>query len=263
MMHPIPVSEKISIVYADKGVLEQDGHQLVLSVENSLTAIPVGKTAAILLGPGTSVTHAAVRLCANEECLLLWGGESGVRLYASGNPRSSAVHLVQQALLFANRQSRLAVARKIFRLMFEEDAPLNRSIEQLRGIEGGKVKHFYKELAAEQGIQWTGKRDDLSTPINEALAGVNAALYGVTEAAILSLGYSPAIGFVHTGDHRSFVFDVADTVKFKTVVPLAFNLAKEGHQNMEHRSRIACRDMFVRESMVERIVKNIQHIFEE
>lgn len=261
-MHPIPVSERISIVYADKGCLEQDGHQLVLVDKGSATAIPVGKTNVILLGPGTSVTHAAVRLCANEGCLLLWGGEAGVRLYAVGNPRASADHLVQQASVFVNPSLRLAAARTIFFLMFGEEAPQQRSIEQLRGIEGSKVKLLYRKFAEKSGVVWDGKRNDLSCPVNAALAGVNSALYGVTEAAILALGYSPAIGFVHAGDPRSFVFDIADTVKFSTVAPLAFELAKDGIGNMEHRSRVACRDMFVRENLVGKIVQNIQQVLE-
>ena len=94
------------------------------------------------------------------------------------------------------------------------------------------------------------------------MAGVNSALYGVTEAAILALGYSPAIGFVHAGDRRSFVFDIADTVKFSTVAPIAFALAKDGIDNMEHRSRVACRNMFVRENLVGKIVQNIQKVIE-
>ncbi len=261
-MHPIAVSERVSIVYADRGILEQDGHQLVLADADSLTAIPVGKTTVILIGPGTSVTHAAVRLCANEGCLLLWGGEGGVRLYAAGNPRSSPDHLIHQVGIFLDPKKRLAAARAIFFLMFCEEAPLNRSIDQLRGIEGSKVKSLYQNMAGQHGIKWNGKWNDLSCPINAALAGVNAALYGVTEAAILALGYSPSIGIVHSGDPRSFVFDVADTIKFSTVAPLAFLLAKEGAEKMEHRSRVACRDLFIREKVVDKIISSIQLILE-
>jgi CRISPR-associated protein Cas1 len=146
--------------------------------------------------------------------------------------------------------------------MFDEDAPLQRSIEQLLGIEGARVKRLYAELALQYDVDWKGKSQDLTCPVNAALAGVNAALYGATEAAILALGYSPAIGFVHSGDPRSFVFDVADTVKFAAVAPLAFELAKAGAENMEHRSRIACRNLFIRENIVSKIVHNIQHILE-
>jgi CRISPR-associated protein Cas1 len=257
-MHPIPISERISIVYVDRGCLEQDGHQLVISDANRLTAIPVGKVAVLMLGPGVSVTHAAIKLCADEKCLLLWSGEHGVRLYAAGNPRSSAEAIVRQALLHANPASRLSVARKVFRIMFGEDAPLNRSVDQLRGLEGARVKKLYNQLADQYNVGWTGKVSDLSCPVNAALAGVNAALYGVTEAAILALGYSPAIGFVHAGDPRSFVFDVADTVKFQSVAPLAFALAQQGGDNIEHRSRTAARDLFARDNLTEKIVSNIE-----
>ena len=262
-MHPIPMSERISVVYADKGSLEQDGHRLVLVDKNATTVIPVAKTTVVLLGNGTTVTHAAIRLCAEEGCLLLWVGESGVRLYAAGNPRSSSDNLVRQACLFSDSSKRLEIARRIFRLMFDEDAPAQRSVEQLRGLEGGRVKQLYADFARKHEVEWLGKEQDLSVPINAALAGVNAALYGVTEAVILALGYSPSIGFVHAGDSRSFVFDVADTVKFRFVAPLAFELAKAGGENMEHRSRTACRDLFVRENLMDRLVTNIQEILRD
>jgi CRISPR-associated protein Cas1 len=142
--------------------------------------------------------------------------------------------------------------------MFVEDAPDHRSIEQLRGIEGSKVYAFYRAQAKRVGIDWEGRNNSsLKNPIDAALAGVNAALYGLCEACILTLGYSPAIGFVHSGDARSFVFDVADCIKFQTVVPLAFDLAAAGGHNMEHRSRTACRQLFVETKMAESIVEII------
>ena len=210
-----PVSDRISLIYADRGILEKEGHSLVLRQDAIDTIIPVGITAAILVGPGTTVTHAAVSLCAKEKTLLLWSGEQGVRIYAAGNPRGHPSQLVRQAVLHADQVSRLAIARRIFSLMFGEEAPPRLSIEQLRGIEGGRVKALYSRLAKQYGVAWEGRtRDDLRDPVNAALAGVNAALYGLCEAVILALGYSPAIGFVHAGDSRSFVFDVADTTSF-------------------------------------------------
>ncbi len=88
-MHAVPVSARISFVYVEKGVLEQDGYSLVLCQGDRLTPIPIGRTSTLLIGPGTSVTHAAVRLCANEGTLLAWVGEHGVRLYPVRRKTSS------------------------------------------------------------------------------------------------------------------------------------------------------------------------------
>lgn len=252
------MADRVSIIYADRGTLEREGHSLVLRQADTDTVIPVGMVSAILIGPGVAITHAAVALCALEGTLLVWAGEHGVRVYSAGNPRGHADRLVAQASLFADPVSRLRVAGRVFRLMFDENPPLRRSIEQLRGIEGGRVKSIYRDLALKYEVKWDGRQNDLSQPVNAALAGVNAALYGVCEAAILALGYSPSIGFVHTGAERSFVFDVADTVKFSTVAPLAFRLAREGLHDMERRSRTAARDLFVAESLAARIVTNIE-----
>ena len=56
------------------------------------------------------------------------------------------------------------------------------------------------------------------------ISAANACLYGVTEAAILVAGYSPAVGFLHTGRPLSFVYDVADVYKFEVSVPVAFEV---------------------------------------
>jgi CRISPR-associated protein Cas1 len=146
--------------------------------------------------------------------------------------------------------------------MFEEKAPTARSIEQLRGLEGGKVKVLYKEIASSCGVEWTGRdiNSALSSTLNRAISGGNAALYGLVESVILALGYSPAIGFVHTGDPRSFVFDIADCLKFRTVVPAAMLLAKESDLDIEGRIRRRCRDLFMEEKMSQRIVTILDEV---
>lgn len=146
------------------------------------------------------------------------------------------------------------VARHIYLKMFGEEAPQRRSIDQLRGIEGSKVKRIYEELSNKHNVHWDGRSQNMNDPINAAISTATSALYGVTEAAILVLGYSPAIGFIHNGDPRSFVFDVADIVKFKSVVPLAFELVATSVLQIEQRTRAACRDLFYRQSMPSQLV---------
>lgn len=215
-----------------------------------------------MLGPGVNVTHAAVRLCAIDGVLLLWVGEYGVRVYGVSTPHSTPERLLKQSEKHLSRELRLDAARRIFYLMFGEHPPIRFSIEQIRGLEGSRVKLWYEEQAKHHGMEWHGRSKSLTSPIDLALAGCNAALYGLTEAVILALGYSPSIGFVHAGDARSFVFDLADTIKFSTVAPLAFQLAKEhGEQLSEGIVRRACRDLFYREKIADQLINNAENIF--
>ena len=259
----VPVSSRFSFLYAEYGYLETDGHAVVLRQGEQCIHFPVGICTAILVEPGTVVTHAAVKACAESGCLLLWVGENSVRLYASGNPGRDASALLRQAECYLDEAKRLRIARSIFKNMFGEEAPQGRNIDQLRGIEGGRVKALYQKIAEKTGVEWHGRSRDaaLSDPVNRAISGANAALYGLTEAVILALGYSPAIGFVHRGDPRSFVFDLADCVKFQTVVPLAMLVAKESSEDIEGRVRRACRDEFGRTSMATRLVNILEDVF--
>jgi len=258
----IAAAGRLSFVYAEYGTLELDGHAVVLHQAETFTHIPVSSTSVIMVMPGTVVTHAAVRVCAEEGCLLLWVGEHGVRCYASGNPGRNSDALLRQASLALNPNTRLHAAKAIFREMFDEEAPQARSVDQLRGMEGARVRALYQKIASEHGIQWKGRdqKSALSDPLNQAISGANAALYGITEAVILAMGYAPSIGVVHSGDPRSFVFDIADCLKFKTVVPMAMRVYSESTEGIEGRIRRSCRDLFQEKKMAKSIVDVIDRV---
>jgi CRISPR-associated protein Cas1 len=115
----------------------------------------------------------------------------------------------------------------MYALRFKEDAPERRSVDQLRGIEGARVRETYKLLAQQYGAKWDGRQYDshawsTADTVNRCLSAATSALYGITEAAVLAAGYAPALGFLHTGKPQSFVYDIADILKFETVVPEAF-----------------------------------------
>lgn len=254
------VAERISFVYIEKASLERDGHSLVAFTGSERLIIPIGRLTTLLLGPGVSASHAAMSLCALENALVMWVGEACVRLYAVGNPRGNGENLLRQCALHADDDKRLGVARAIYRLMFGEEAPQRRSIEQLRGIEGAKVKAVYASLATQNNLAWEGRKALALDPLNAAISTATSALYGIVEAVILALGYSPAIGFIHSGDARSFVFDIADTIKFSTVVPLAFRLVADGSTNVEMRVRQACRELFFQERLLAKIVEILEEV---
>lgn len=266
-LKPIPMKERLSILFVKYGRLDVVDGAFVLVDKNGVrTHIPVGSVACLMLEPGTRVSHAAVVLASRVGCLLVWVGEGGVRLYASGQPGGArADRLLYQAKLALDDAARLKVVRKMYELRFKEKPPEKRSVEQLRGIEGARVKKLYQLLAKQYNVKWARRNYDHSNwgsgdiP-NRCLSSATACLYGICEAAILAAGYAPAVGFIHTGKPQSFVYDIADIFKFDTVVPAAFKIAAREPFNPEREVRLACRDSFRQGKILKRIIPMIEEV---
>ena len=133
-LKPIPIKERLSVLFIQYGRLDVIDGAFVLVDKNGVrTHIPVGSVACLMLEPGTRVSHAAVTLASRVGCLLVWVGEAGVRLYASGQPGGArADRLLYQAKLALDDTARLKVVRKMYELRFKEKTPAKRSVEQLR-----------------------------------------------------------------------------------------------------------------------------------
>lgn len=266
-LKPLPMKDRISMIFIQYGQIDVlDGAFVVIDKNGVRTHIPVGSVACIMLEPGTRVSHAAAHLAAVVGTLLVWVGESGVRLYASGQPGGArADRLLYQAKLAIDDELRLKVVRKMYELRFGEAAPQRRSVEQLRGIEGARVRETYKLLARQYGVNWRARNydqkdwDAADIP-NRCLSAATACLYGITEAAVLAAGYAPAVGFIHTGKPLSFVYDIADLFKFETVVPLAFRIAAKSPTQPEREVRLACRDLFRSSKLLGRIIPTIEEV---
>lgn len=274
---PIPIRERAAILFVEKGRLDVLDGAFVLVDENGIRLhIPIGGLACLMLEPGTRVSHAAVALAARAGTLLIWVGEAGVRLYAAGQPGGArSDRLLYQARLALDDDARLRVVRRMYALRFGEDPPARRSVDQLRGIEGARVREMYKALAARHGVRWDGRHYDPTAwneadLVNRCLSAATAALYGITEAAVLAAGYAPAIGFLHSGKPQSFVYDIADLFKFDTVVPEAFRVAAaaEAGKPLEGRPitnpvaevRRRCRDAFRRDDILTRLIPAIEDV---
>lgn len=243
-----------------------DGAFVVIDQNGVRTHIPVGSVACLMLEPGTRVSHAAVKLASTVGTLLVWVGEAGVRLYSSGQPGGArADRLLFQAKLALDDDLRLKVVRKMYEIRFNEPPPQRRSVEQLRGIEGARVREMYKLFARQYGVVWQGRNYDTSDwekgdlP-NQCLSAATSCLYGITEAAVLAAGYAPAVGFIHTGKPLSFVYDIADLYKFETVVPVAFRVAAKRPNNPDREVRLACRDIFRSSNILGRIIPLIEEV---
>ena len=266
-LKPIPIKDRLSTLFVEKGNLDVlDGAFVVVDKNGVRTHIPAGGVACLMLEPGTRVSHAAVVLASRVGCLLVWIGEAGVRLYASGQPGGArADRLLYQAKLALDDTARLNVVRKMYALRFKEEPLARRSVEQLRGIEGVRVRKMYELFARQYKVNWKRRNYDHTEwgsgdiP-NRCLSSATACLYGICEAAILAAGYAPAIGFIHTGKPQSFVYDIADIFKFETVVPVAFRIAARNPYNPEQSVRLACRDAFRQAKLLKRIIPTIEEV---
>jgi CRISPR-associated protein Cas1 len=264
-LHDLPrFDDKLTYLYVEHAVIEQQ--ELAIAVhraDGSTTAVPAAALAILMLGPGTTLTHAAVKTLADNNCQVLWIGEHGVRFYAQGlgGARSSR-NLLRQAFLATQEAARLQVVVRMYCMRFDDQPGPDITLQQLRGKEGIRVRQAYADAARQYGIEWRGRRYDrgkwnAADPVNRALSAANSCLYGLCHAAILSAGYSPGLGFIHTGKQLSFVYDVADLYKANYTIPVAFQEAASAADNLEPRVRRACRNLFRSEKLVERILPDI------
>ncbi len=266
-LKPIAMKERVSLIFIEKGQVDVlDGAFVVVDKNGVRTHVPVGSVACLMLEPGTRVSHAAAALAARVGCLLVWVGEAGVRLYASGQPGGArSDRLLYQAKLALDEHARLKVVRKMYELRFGQKPPERRSVDQLRGIEGARVKKMYQLLAARHGVTWKRRNYDpdawdASDLPNRCVSAATACLYGITEAAVLAAGYAPAVGFIHTGKPLSFVYDIADLFKFDTVAPVAFKVAAKNARAPEREVRLLCRDVFRETKLLKRIIPVIEQV---
>ena len=267
-LHELPkVRDSWSYLYVERCRIDQEAKAVALHDANGKTPIPCASLTTLMLGPGTSITHAAIKALADSGCLVLWTGEEGVRFYAQGMGETrSARRLLTQARLWSDPQSRLRVAFRMYQMRFDESLDPSTTLRQVRGKEGIRVRETYAKLSRETGVEWKGRsykreRWSAADPINRALSTANSCLYGVCHAAIVSAGYSPALGFIHTGKMLSFVYDIADLYKTQTSMSAAFHAVAEGDSgDLASAVRRICRDYFHKSRLLARIVSDIERV---
>ena len=253
----------LSYLYLEHTRVEVQDRAITVLGAHGAADVPSAALGVLLLGPGTTVTHAAMKSLADGGCSVLWVGEDGTRFYAGGVGESrSSRGLQQQVKLWSDPGSHLGVVRRMYGLRFPEVLPDDLTLRQIRGREGARVRDIYAKASRESCVPWGGrsyKRDDWSRadPVNRAISAGNACLYGLAHAAILSGGYSPALGFVHTGKQLSFVYDIADLYKTELVVPLAFEAVADLPESIEARVRGKLREAIKEQRLLERMVNDL------
>lgn len=258
--------DSLTYLYIEHAKIDQKDQSIEYVTEEGRVLVPVASLCVVLLGPGTSITHAAIRTLAENGCTVNWVGEDAMKFYAQGfGETRKGYHLLHQAKMSSDPQKHMEVVARMYRFRFDQIINEGLSLPQLRGMEGVRVREAYAEAARKFNVNWAGRHYERnnwkgSDSINRALSAANSLMNGICQSAIVSGGYSTAIGFIHTGKQLSFVFDIADLYKIEYCVPIAFEVVGQSTVDVEKRVRQACREKFREVKLLDRILPDIDNL---
>lgn len=256
--------DRLSFIYVERCLLSRDANAVTVANKDGIVHIPAATIGALLLGPGTKVTHHAMMLLAQSGAVAVWVGEQGVRYYGHGTGLARSTRLLEaQAERVSHRDKRLAVARRMYEMRFPDEVIARTTMQQLRGREGARVRQIYRRHSERTGVTWVRRDYDPDNftqgdAINQALSAAHTSLYGVVHSIVVALGCSPGLGFVHTGHHRAFVYDIADLYKAEVTIPIAFDVAASQSVDIPADTRRAVRDAMRSGHLIERCVRDIR-----
>ena len=228
------IKDKYPYLYLERGRLEIDDSSVKwIDCDANVVPIPIATLNTLLLGPGTTVTHEAIKIATSANCAVCWVGEDSLLFYAAGFvPTADTRNLRRQIEVASNPKKSIETARNMFRRRFPDADLAGKTLKEMMGMEGHRVRSIYQVKAQEYKVGWKGRSFkpgswELSDVTNRMLTSANAALYGILCSAIHSMGYSPHIGFIHSGSPLPFVYDLADLYKEHLCIDLAFFLTRE------------------------------------
>ncbi len=265
------IKDKYPFIYLERGRLEIDDSSIKwIDSTNQVVPLPIATLNCLLLGPGTSITHEAVKIAAAANCSVCWVGEDSLLFYAAGFvPTADTRNLRQQMELAVDPEQSLEVARRFFVRRFPDADLQEKSLQQMMGMEGHRVRALYQAKAEHYQVGWKGRqftpnKFELSDVTNQILTASNAALYGILCSAVHSLGYSPHIGFIHSGSPLPFIYDLADLYKEHLCIDLAFSLTRDmaGRYN-KHKVSAAFRQRVLEMDLLSQIAPDIASLFGE
>lgn len=265
------IKDKYPFIYLERGRLEIDDSSLKwIDADGQVIRLPIATINTLLLGPGTSVTHEAIKVASTANCSICWVGEDSLLFYASGiTPTANTKNIRHQALLSSNKKQSLIIARKFFSYRFPDADLVDKTLKQMMGMEGHRVKALYSQKAEEYGVGWKGRdyipgKFELGDITNQILTACNAALYGILCSSVHALGYSPHLGFIHSGSPLPFVYDLADLYKAHFTIDLSFVLTKELAGKYDKRLVSArFRERVIKDDLLKLIVNDIHMLMED
>lgn len=262
------VKDKYPFIYLERGRLEIDDSSIKwIDCENNVVPLPVATLNALLLGPGTSITHDAVKTATAANCSICWVGEDSLLFYAAGFlPTADTRNMKKQMELAAHPEKSVEVARRMFARRFPDAELTGKNLKEMMGMEGHRVRSLYQQKAEEYQVGWKGRKFmpgkfETSDITNQILTASNAALYGILCSAVHSLGYSPHIGFIHSGSPLPFVYDLADLYKEHLCIDLAFMLTRDlaGRYNKQ-KVAAAFRERVIKMDLLARLADDISDV---
>lgn len=261
-----PAKDRWTPIYLEHGRLEVDDSSIKwIGADFLVYRLPVATLSAILLGPGTTVTHAAIKACADSNTPVCWIGEDGMNFYAFGiTPNHDNSMARKHAAAWADKKKRTDIARRMFARRFPGVDVQTYSVNELRGMEGLRVRTKYAELGQQYGVTWKGRKYDksnwnLADNINRALSVANASLYALCSAVVCSLGYLPSLGFIHEGGTLPFIYDVADLYKEITTFPASFQAISQDPDDDELVRRLL-KEGAERERLLQKIPEDLEEL---
>lgn len=251
----VPQADRHGLMWLERGRLAVEKGNLVFTtagtdaLEAGAYDLPFQQISNLLLGPGTVISHDALRLLARQQTGVLAVGSKGVRLYAQSMPfgPDRAKRARDHARLWNDEEKRIDVVRKMYAIRLGGELPeYTRDINTLRGIEGQRVKRVYENLAQQYGVDWNGRRYDRHDPesndlVNKAINHAVTATYAAARIAVAVTGTIPQLGFIHESSGRAFALDIADLFRSSMALPVAFRATKRcqkrGRTNIESTTR--------------------------
>lgn len=228
------VKDKYPFLYLERGRLEVDDSSVKwIDCENNVVRLPIATIGTLLLGPGTTLTHESIKVLASANCGVCWVGEDSLIFYSFGHtPTADTRNFRRQIELSCDKIKSVEVARRMFTMRFPATDLEGKTLKEMMGMEGHRVRRLYEELAKKYEVGWRGRlfqpgKFEMSDMTNKILTSANAALYGILLSSIYALGYSPHIGFIHSGSPLPFVYDMADLYKEYLCIDLAFSATLE------------------------------------
>ena len=277
----IPHADRQGLLWLSRGRLTTRDGSLSFERKDEVSAandalkpgrhtIPFQSVSMILLGPGSTVSHDALRLLARHGTALAAVGVDGVRAYTAPPLISGRSGLARrQARCWADPDKRLTIARRMYAWRLGEVLP-HRDIAALRGIEGARMRQTYQIVAQQLGVEWRGRRYDRLNPgsadlPNQALNHASSAVEAAAAIAVSATATIPQLGFIHEDASQSFVLDIADLFRDTVLIPSAFRAAKKAstrrHSNIERLTRQEVGATLSRQKTVPRMIQKIKDLF--
>ena len=273
----IPHADRHGLVWLSRGQLTvSDGTlQFCASGNGELASgiydIPYQGVSLLLLGPGVSLTHDVLRLCARHGTGIAAVGDNGTRFYTAPprGPDHSALAR-RQAVLWADPDSRIATAIAMYAIRLGE-APARADIAALRGMEGARVREMYKLMARQYGIPWEGRRynrnaPEETSPVNMAVNHAAVATRAAAEIAVAATATIPQLGFIHEDSSISFALDIADLFRDEFTLPVAFQgykrCVEDESLSLEREVRKLAGASMRRQGLIPAMIERIKEIFD-